>query len=116
MSEKTIYSSFSLKLIATFCLLLVAFTNESFAQEEQEKVETETEIQDPILNYGSLDGDFGSSDQIIAPAKKNSSPSRVAAKPQNSKGLISEKKTKKEESSTLSFNLFLYIVDKFKAD
>lgn len=56
----------------------------------------------------------------FSPAKQNTIQKPVSAAPKKdpiSGEIVSEKEVKRNESpSTLSFNIFLYIVDKFKAD
>jgi hypothetical protein len=105
--------------ISAFTLVVFCFlAGESYAQGEQEKVDLEnvTQIEKPI-----------SEDQIqnlelltpkVQPSKNLANPAnKVAVKRDLPAGGV-DKEIKKEESSpsTLSFNIFLYIVDKFKAD
>ncbi|WP_338223672.1 hypothetical protein [Algoriphagus confluentis] len=105
-----------LKSFGLFCLVsfgMVSFSQEAFAQGEQEKVE---ENVPRIMDRPSSAEDASSTQDIstvlapegtrIKPIVKTSTPVKKEA---------SEKEAKKTESpSTLSFNLFLYVVDKFK--
>lgn len=96
------------------------FAIESFAQSEQEPVRMEIPAETPIVD--DLDLSRGNISKEIQ-KKPASQPFIKAVNPQakNSKSatesIAENKDVKKEESaSTLSFNLFLYIVDKFRAD
>lgn len=104
--------------LALFMIGLCLLAGESFAQGEQEKVDLENAkssdkpiLEDQIQNSENI------SPKILAPKIITNSPNKVAVKRDLPAGGV-DKEIKKEESvpSTLSFNIFLYIVDKFKAD
>ncbi|WP_296698310.1 hypothetical protein [Algoriphagus sp.] len=113
--------SYPFKKIGISALSLMVFcflAGESFAQGEQEKVDLENVKQTEKL----IIEDQSQNSEINSPKVL---PSKVLSNPLN-KNLVKrdlpaggvDKEIKKEESSpsTLSFNIFLYIVDKFKAD
>jgi hypothetical protein len=113
--------SFILKKIGISALAIIGFcfiAGESFAQSEREKVDLENVKQtdksiseDPVQNPELITPKF-------LPSKASANPSnKVVVKRDLPAGGV-EKEIKKEEvsPSTLSFNIFLYIVDKFKAD
>lgn len=120
MFKQTINTSSKTKFIAIFALSFCFFAIESLAQSEQEKVRTDlpvenSAVEDLDLSRGHVDLNSKSSTNktVSKPATKTS----VAAKKPVELSLVENKQLKKEEpASTLSFNLFLYIVDKFKAD
>lgn len=113
--------SFPLKKIGISALAIIGFSfiaGESFAQSDQEKVDlenvkhteksiSEDQIQNPELFTPK-----------ILPSKASANPSNKTAIKRDLPAGGVEKEIKKEEvsPSTLSFNIFLYIVDKFKAD
>lgn len=109
-TSNTFWKSFG--LFCLFSIGMVSFSQEALAQGEQDKVEENvprisdrpSSFDDPISSqdFSPILGPEGTrvkSLKISTPAKKDSM----------------EKESKKAESpSTLSFNLFLYVVDKFK--
>lgn len=103
--------------VAVLGLALIAI--DASAQTETEKVEENN----PKVNDRVILED-NTSIQDNTPASNFSSKPSNAVKPAATVkrdlpagGVFSEKDVKKNESpSTLSFNIFLYIVDKFKAD
>lgn len=116
-------STFPFKKIGFSVLALLGmclFAGESLAQSEQEKVDLENvkPLDKPISDELNQNLDSGSpkvlnTKVLSAPSTSN----KVAVKRDLPAGGI-DKDAKKEEAapSTLSFNIFLYIVDKFKAD
>ncbi|GMQ34058.1 hypothetical protein [Algoriphagus taiwanensis] len=105
-----------LKSFGLFCLVsigMVSFSQEALAQGEQEKVE---ENVPRILDRPTSVDDHTSSQDIstlLAPEGTRVKPIVKSTTP--AKKDSPEKDTKKTDSpSTLSFNLFLYVVDKFK--
>ncbi|MEN2282867.1 hypothetical protein AAGF08_12065 [Algoriphagus sp. SE2] len=113
--------SFPFKKIGISALSLMVFcllAGESFAQGEQEKVDLENvkQTEKPIIEDQIQNSELNN--PKISPSKILSNPSnKVLVKRDLPAGGV-DKEIKKEESSpsTLSFNIFLYIVDKFKAD
>ncbi len=111
-------SSFPFKKIC-FCAFvgICLFTGEAFAQGEQEKVEIET-IRN--MEKSALE-DHTSSQEAGSPrisVSRQSPPVIKATVPKKENMAAGEgKKVEPTQApSTLSFNMFLYIVDKFKAD
>ncbi|MBN3581267.1 hypothetical protein JYB64_02640 [Algoriphagus aestuarii] len=114
-------STFPFKKIGFSVLALVGmclFAGESLAQTEQEKVDLENvkPLDKPISDEINQNLDSGLPKVLntkALPAQSN----KVAVKRDLPAGGI-DKDAKKDETapSTLSFNIFLYIVDKFKAD
>ncbi len=99
-------------------IFLCFWAGESFGQGEQEKGELENvkHTEKPISENQIQNSDQNSSK--ILPSKVLTNPTnKIAVKRDLPAGGI-DKEIKKEEvsPSTLSFNIFLYIVDKFKAD
>ena len=116
---KLTFPFFKISLSALFVLGLCFFAEESFAQSSQEKVDLENVkpsdkplVDDQGANSESL------APKILAPKPlQNNNNNKVAVKRDLPAGGV-DKEVKKDEAtpSTLSFNIFLYIVDKFKAD
>lgn len=95
------------------------FTTLSFAQGEHEKVILEDPVEEKSVNKtSSKDLNIFIPNKKIVDKSTSIAPKGMTAERKIVEGGITEEpKVKKEEvSSTLSFNLFLYIVDKFKAD
>ena len=107
----TLESFKTLSLMLVFCLF---FGFSALAQGEKDRVLQEVpKNAESTQQYDSPDGANEGINKTTAPAKTPG----VAVKKENplfKQG--GEKDAKKEEISTLSFNLFLYIVDKFKED
>ncbi|WP_297336465.1 hypothetical protein [Algoriphagus sp.] len=106
-----------MSLLATILLGICVFAKESSAQTEQEKVEMEPlkPLDRPIVE------DHATSQEVIIPKvvvtqKTKNLPTQNT--PIRRELILGEegKKTPEPVSSTLSFNIFLYVVDKFKAD
>ena len=119
MLKKPPYFTLNFKFIGLFMLFFGLFTSLSFAQGEQEKVILEDPVEEKSVTKTS-----SKNLNVLVPHKKvvekasSSVPKGMNVQRKVVEGGISEEpKAKKDEvSSTLSFNLFLYIVDKFKAD
>lgn len=118
MSTKPLFPFKKIGFLALTMIGLCLIAGESFAQSEQEKVDLENAkssdrpiLEDQIQNSENI------STKILAPKVLTNSSNKVAVKRDLPAGGV-DKEIKKEESvpSTLSFNIFLYIVDKFKAD
>ncbi len=97
------------------------FSNESFAQTENEKVEDHIlrTSDRPVAEENQLSKE--SSISLPLPSRATSVPAAKQTPNQVKRdlpagGLIKEGETKRDSPSTLSFNIFLYIVDKFKED
>lgn len=100
--------------LAIFGLCL--WSGSSMAQSEQEKsgMGQEKPIEKPLVE--------NQSDHVDVHVFDNQSPAATSAKsirvspPKKENNLSGEGKKAEPAPSTLSFNIFLYIVDKFKAD
>lgn len=113
-------SSFPFKKLGiSVCAVLgmCLWTENAFAQSEQEKVEIENirNMDKPTLE------DHNSSSEAVSPRISTSKQSQppIKATAVRKENMTSGEGKKVEPSaapSTLSFNIFLYIVDKFKAD
>lgn len=93
------------------------WTEDALAQDEQEKAEIETirNMDKPALE------DQHSSHESVSPRITTSKQIQPIVKPmsvrkENLTGGEGKKAEPSQVPSTLSFNMFLYIVDKFKAD
>jgi len=113
--------SFPFKKIGISALSILAFcliAGESFAQGEQEKVDLENvkQTEKPISGEQIQNSELITPKILPSKTLTNTS-NKVAVKRDLPAGGV-DKEIKKEEvsPSTLSFNIFLYIVDKFKAD
>lgn len=113
-------SSFPFKKLG-ICLCAVVgmclWTEDALAQGEQEKAEIETirNMDKPGIE------DHTSSQESVSPrisATKQTQPivKATAVRKENMPGGEEKKAEPSQAPSTLSFNMFLYIVDKFKAD
>lgn len=112
--------SFPFKKLS-ICLIGVVgiclFAHDTFAQ-EHEKIEIEISKSVEKINLEDHTGTQESGFQKSAISKQVQQPVIKATPPQVKKdaGIIPEGKKPEQGSSTLSFNIFLYIVDKFRAD
>ncbi len=111
------YSNFPFKKLtfySTLVLVFCFFSGKSFAQSEQDKIELDNmkPTERGILEENSIGQETTSTKNF--PVKSAAS----ASKPNAPKKEVLPSEGKKSEviPSTLSFNIFLYIVDKFKAD
>lgn len=114
-------SSFPFKKfgICTIAVMAMCFyAEDSFGQSEQERVDLENSkrVDKPILE-DSTPNSQNLSPKILTPKTEANAQQKTLVKRDLPAGGV-EKDPKKEEvtPSTLSFNIFLYIVDKFKAD
>ncbi|MCU0400450.1 MAG: hypothetical protein MUE75_05455 [Algoriphagus sp.] len=112
------FSGFPLNKI-TLLLAIVGgflfFTSEANAQEENSPRPTEK----PLVDDQTVNQDFSTGAfPLFKPTQKTTSLNSIGPKRDlPAGGFLQEKDSKKNESpSTLSFNIFLYIVDKFKED
>ncbi|UZD21311.1 hypothetical protein PBT90_17455 [Algoriphagus halophytocola] len=98
--------------VVGFCL----YAGDSMAQSEGENSEMEQEkpIDRPVFENQADHGDMQVQDVRI-PAAATVTSSKPAA-PKKETQVSGEGKKAETAPSTLSFNIFLYIVDKFKAD
>lgn len=119
MLKETPHFTLNFKFIGLFLLFFGLFSTLSFAQGEREKVILEDPVEEKSITKTS-----SKELNALAPNKKAVDKTSTAVAKESTLqrknvegGIIEDPKAKKEEvSSTLSFNLFLYIVDKFKAD
>lgn len=114
--------SFSVQKVAFLAVLFSAFcTLNSFAQgEDRNRNIPESRVDD---NFGAMESpeanvmDYNSKSSVTS---TSSNKDKATVSPNNRNRDIykqtGEKDVRKENVSTLSFNLFLYIVDKFKED
>lgn len=100
-------------MAALGCLLL---PSEAMAQEEN----TKKPFEKPIVEENSSVSESGAAATLFTQKPvvvKQSVPLTTPKREIHTSSFILEKESKKNESpSTLSFNIFLYIVDKFKQD
>ena len=111
------------KSVSLFMVILglTLIAVDSSAQSESEKMEDpNSRANDRVIleENPSLQDNIISSPLHVAKPSTSVKPATVPARQQPSNvGAVTEKEIKKNESpSTLSFNIFLYIVDRFKAD
>jgi len=106
--KKTVISGIT---ILTLCFFSVV----SFAQEDMRKVDSEMlkPIDKPNLEIVSPSKETNGQTSIVAKSLNNTSKTIPAKK---ETGIVGEGKKPESAPSTLNFNIFLYIVDKFKAD
>lgn len=112
-------SRFVANTIALPCMAVLGFfllTTAAWAQEEN----TRKPVERPTVEEHTLTSEGGHSVSIIPnkpAATKTIQPVLPPKKEVPTGAQLQEKESKKNESaSTLSFNIFLYIVDKFKQD
>ncbi|MDF2156657.1 hypothetical protein [Algoriphagus sp. CAU 1675] len=111
-------SSFPLKKIGTCAVAVLGmclWAGDSLAQTEQEKVEFENPrvLDRPVVE------DHTTSNEVVIPkvVTPKQTPLPINSTPIRREIVISPEGKKVEPvPSTLSFNIFLYVVDKFKAD
>lgn len=115
----TTITKYPLKKLAIFSLVAVGLffiAGESLAQSERDKVEVENAkpAEKPILDHSVNIRDNSPKINPLHPAATiNREKDQLVKKEGNVSG---EGKKVETVPSTLSFNIFLYIVDKFKAD
>ncbi|HSJ68663.1 MAG TPA: hypothetical protein VK921_13350 [Anditalea sp.] len=114
--------SFSVQKVAFLAIMFSAFcTINSFAQgEERSRNIPESRVDD---NFGAMESpeanvmEYNSKSSV---SSTSANKEKATANPVNRNKDVykqtGEKDVRKENVSTLSFNLFLYIVDKFKED
>jgi hypothetical protein len=116
MFKVSVILPFKAIYICLIALLFIGLSTESKAQEENsprpsEKIQVE---ESGTTQQENIPASF----PLFKPSSsKQISPSGQTKREFTSSGIIQEKEQKKNDSpSTLSFNIFLYIVDKFKED
>lgn len=116
------FSGFHFKkpaMLSAAILGLALFAIDASAQTETEKVEENNpKINDRVIleDHSSIQDNTPASTLSAKPAIVTK-PTATVKRDLPAGGVVSEKEVKKNESpSTLSFNIFLYVVDKFKAD
>ncbi|MBC6367680.1 hypothetical protein [Algoriphagus sp. AK58] len=113
------FSGFPFKKASLLCVAvggMTLFATDAWAQEESSpRIPEKPVIEDHSTNMENV--------SPFASQSVKSSPNKSAVQTGNVKrdlpagGIMQEKDARKNESpSTLSFNIFLYIVDKFKQD
>lgn len=107
-------------LLSFVSLGLLFFAVDASAQSENEKVEaTYPKNTDRVVmedQQVSHDNAAVRSAPAKTPAIQKNLPSQAKKESTTGEVLIEKEPKKNESPSTLSFNIFLYIVDKFKAD
>ncbi|MBS4071550.1 MAG: hypothetical protein KGZ90_09505 [Algoriphagus sp.] len=112
------FSRFPLNQVTVLCAAIggfVLFSSEVKAQEEN----SPRAIEKPLVEENTTNQDVTSPVfPLFKSTQKPSSASVIGPKRDlPAGGIFQEKESKKNDSpSTLSFNIFLYIVDKFKED
>lgn len=112
------FSGFPMNKVTLLCAAIggfVLFTSEVKAQEEN----SPRPIERPLVEDHTANQDVSAAGfPLFKPAQKTPSVNTLGPKRDlPAGGIFQEKESKKNESpSTLSFNIFLYIVDKFKED
>lgn len=119
MTKSSPNSFLAKPLALTFGLVLFIFFN-GFAQ-DRERVDREEKVQEYQNNFDIMEGQPAeiNSEQVTKSSSLENlskTPSPKAKKENQVFRSEGEKDSKKDGISTLSFNLFLYIVDKFKED
>ncbi|HSF53445.1 MAG TPA: hypothetical protein VLA71_06815 [Algoriphagus sp.] len=116
------FSGFHFKkpaLLSVAILGLALIAVDASAQTETEKVEENNpKVNDRVIleDQSSIQDNIPSSNLSAKPTN-SIKPAATVKRDLPAGGMVSEKDIKRNESpSTLSFNIFLYIVDKFKAD
>ena len=117
MFTKTGFSFRKLSIFSIAVLGLCFWAGNSMAQSEKETSEMEAPkpIDKPILENQS-DLHIDAQPQHNIPAEAIVTSPKTTAAPKKDSQLSGEGKKPETAPSTLSFNIFLYIVDKFKAD
>ncbi|OOG71503.1 hypothetical protein B0E43_17245 [Algoriphagus sp. A40] len=106
-------------MLSAAILGLALFAIDASAQTETEKVEENNpKVNDRVIleDHSSIQDNSPASNLTVKPAT-TIKPATTVKRDLPAGGVILEKEVKRNESpSTLSFNIFLYVVDKFKAD
>jgi len=106
--------------ILTYVFALCLFSVESLAQNEQEKpVEIPRQLDRPIMEEDrSFHHNYSTEQNDVKPKTESKvNPVQIPTTPIRREVVIGpEGKKTNEPSSTLSFNIFLYVLEKFKAD
>jgi hypothetical protein len=110
--------TFNFRKIAFFSfavLGLCLFSEVSLAQEDMGKVETDMN-KPSEKSSAEISSSGGETNPTIPIINKTAVPNPKISPVKKEQGLIGEGKKPDPAPSTLNFNIFLYIVDKFKAD
>lgn len=117
MFNSTIFPFKKVSLLATILLGICVFAEEASAQNEQEKIEIDRlkPLDRPVEEDHTTAQEVVAPKVVVSPKTKNLPTQNT---PIRRELILGEegKKTSEPVSSTLSFNIFLYVVDKFKAD
>ncbi len=119
MPFRTTFTSKKLPFVAFLAIGIFCFTTATFAQSDKDEEKGTLEVikENPIIEVDDLSLETGSEDSnqslIIRRNQKTTAVPSTPVRKENNEKVVAKKE---EGSSTLSFNLFLYIVDKFKAD
>ncbi len=113
-------TSFSFRKLTVFSIAVLGlclWAGNSVAQSEHEESEMEHELpSDKPLMEGSSDFHDVPSQDLTTPGSTAIAPSAKPTPQKKVPQVAGEGKKPEPNTSTLSFNIFLYIVDKFKAD
>lgn len=114
-------TAFSLKKLTIFSIAVLGlcfWAGNSMAQSEREKSEIEREkpIVKPLTENQSDQVDLQLRDSLTPASIAPATSAQTVVAPKKESQLSGEGKKVEPTPSTLSFNIFLYIVDKFKAD
>lgn len=123
MTEQNKIFFFASKRLFLAFIFCVIYSSNSFSQGEREKnLPDVPRVSDNTTQFDNAEsiGKENRQDNLYSPSQSKSEKSALphpdAKKDSQLYKLGGEKDIKKEGMSTLSFNLFLYIVDKFKED
>jgi len=114
------YSPFPFKKIGFFTgavLGMCLMAEESFAQNDRDKIEPESAkiLEKPLFDEQNVQEVI--IPKVLSPSKSNSNPLPIPSTPIRREVVLNPEGKKVEPlPSTLSYNIFLYVVDKFKAD
>lgn len=114
MPNTSIFSFKNARILSGITLGLCLLTGESFAQSERDKLEPESsKTMDRVILEDQMEQEVVIPKVLPAASKSTQKPSPIPSTPirRNPEG-----KKVEPVPSTLSFNIFLYVVDKFKAD
>ncbi|WP_233755911.1 hypothetical protein [Algoriphagus sp. AGSA1] len=113
-------TSFSFRKLTVFSIAVLGFclwAGNSMAQSEHEESEMEQELpSDKPFIEGSSDFHDVPNQDLTAAGSTTVAPSAKPTPQKKVPQVAGEGKKPEPNTSTLSFNIFLYIVDKFKAD
>ncbi|WP_026955868.1 hypothetical protein [Algoriphagus vanfongensis] len=118
MSKISIFSFKKAGILSGVTLGLCLLAGESFAQSERDKLEPESsKTMDRVILEDQLEQEVVIPKVLPATNKSTQKPSPIPSTPIRREVVLNPEGKKVEPvPSTLSFNIFLYVVDKFKAD